>query len=140
MLLYISTVSNILYWLILDFYYFFYFYFILCSGFLSCILPGFPGMPHICWAGRVHPNKKESIISSVASKKYFRVYLLLSLRFYFIFLLCVILYTDLCFIFIFLFLYCSFVLWLLSLFLAFRPTFQGCPIFAGPGEESPPYQ
>jgi len=126
-------VSNILYWLILDFY----FYFILFSGFLSCIPPGFPGMPHICQAGRFHPSKKESIILLVASEKYFRVYLLLSVRFYFIFLLCVIFYTNLFFIFLFLFLYFSFILFFISLFLAYRPALWRCLIFAGQGESTP---
>ena len=58
---------------------------------------------------------------SVASEKLFQVYLLLSVRFYFIFLLCLIFFTSL---FFFLFFFFSFLL-------AFRPAFQGCLIFAG---------
>jgi len=132
-------VSNIFNWLILDFYFYFYFYFYFfsISGFLSCIPASFPGMPHICQAGRVHPSKKETIILLVASEKYFRVYLLLSVSFHFIFLLCVILYTDLFFIFLFLFLYFSFIIVFVSLFPGFHRAFHGCLIFAGRGESTP---
>ena len=65
------------------------------------------------------------ILSSVASGKCFRVYLLLSVRFYFIFLLCLIFSTGLLFIFIF------------SFFLAcILPGFPGMPHICRAGIDS----
>jgi len=57
-------------------------------------------------------------------------WLILDFYFYFYFILFY-------FIFIFIFLYFSFILFFLSLFLAFRPAFQGCLIFAGRGASTP---
>jgi len=51
-------------------------------------------------------------LSSVALEKYFRVYLLLSVRFYFIFLLCLIFCTGLFLIFIFILFLFYFILFL----------------------------